>query len=189
MRSGIYKITNLVTSKVYIGKAVKVSSRFSAHKYLLRRNLHPNIYLQRSWNKHGEDNFNFVKIEDCKIDNLPDRESYWVNYYKANDSKFGYNLMKVGRVNHRHSKETKLKMKLSSLGRKKSKEHIQNMKLARYKPILQYDLNGNFIKEWLGASEVRDVLGYNQSNITGVCNGLRKTHKKFIWKYKEKKEI
>ena len=40
------------------------------------------------------------------------------------------------------------------------------MKLARYKPILQYALNNNFIKEWLGASQVRDELGYNQSHIT-----------------------
>lgn len=33
-----------------------------------------------------------------------------------------------------------------------------------------------------------DKLGYNQSNITGVCNGLRKTHKNFIWKYKQKND-
>ena len=85
-----------------------------------------------------------------------------------------------------HTEETKRKMSIASKGRKKSDEHIENMKLSRYKSVLQYDLDGKFIREWLGASQIRDELGYNQSNITAVCNGLRKTHKEFIWKYKEK---
>jgi hypothetical protein len=186
MRSGIYKITNLTNSKVYIGKAVRVSSRICAHKYLLRNNKHVNIYLQRAWNKYGEKNFKFEKIETCDIDNLPTKECYWVDFYKANDPMLGYNLMKVGRFNHNHSDETKEKMRVASLGKNKSKQHIENMKLSRYKPVLQYDLEGNFIKEWLGASQIRDELGYNQSNITGVCNGLRKTHKGYLWKYKKK---
>jgi hypothetical protein len=96
--------------------------------------------------------------------------------------------MKVGRSNHTHSNETKEKMRMAAFGKKKSKEHRENMKLSRYKVVLQYDLDGNFIKEWLGASQIRDELGYNQSNITGVCNGLRKTHKNYIWKYKKKED-
>jgi hypothetical protein len=53
MISGIYKITNLKTGKVYIGKASRVSSRLANHKYLLRNNKHVNVYLQRAWNKYG----------------------------------------------------------------------------------------------------------------------------------------
>jgi group I intron endonuclease len=87
-----------------------------------------------------------------------------------------------------HSDITKEKMSKSSINKPKCKEHIENMILSRYKPILQYDLEENFIKEWLGATQVRDELGYSQSNITGVCNGLRKTHKKYIWKYKKKED-
>jgi group I intron endonuclease len=87
-----------------------------------------------------------------------------------------------------HTTETREKMSEAAKGRKFSKYSIEKMKLSRYKPIIQYDLEGNFIKEWLGASQVRDKLGYNQSNITGVCNGLRKTHKNFIWKYKQKND-
>ena len=184
--SGIYKITNLINNKVYIGKGTKISGRIAAHKYLLRNNKHNNCHLQYAWNKYGEQNFTFETIEKCEVSILPQRESYWVEYHKSNNDIFGYNLMIVGRKNHHHSNETKEKMSKSSFGKKKSKEHIKNMKLSRYKPVLQYDLNGNFIKEWLGASQIRDELGYNQSNITGVCNGLRKTHKNYIWKYKKK---
>ena len=87
-----------------------------------------------------------------------------------------------------HSDVTKEKMSKASLNKSKSKNHIEKMKLSRYKPIIQYDLQGNFIKEWLGASQVRDELGYNQSNITRVCNGFRETHKNYIWKYKKKED-
>lgn len=188
MKSGIYIIKNLITNKLYVGKACYLRQRLNNHKWLLRHNRHVNVYLQRAWNKYGEVNFKFDIIEYCEVDLLPEKENYWVNFYKANDDKFGYNLMIVGRKNHNHSDETKQKMRKASLGKKKSKEHINNMKLSRYKPILQYDLDGNFIKEWLGASQIRDMLGYNQSNITGVCNGLRKTHKGYIWKYKKKED-
>jgi group I intron endonuclease len=84
-----------------------------------------------------------------------------------------------------HSEATKEKMSKASKGKSKSKSHCESMKLSRYKAIIQYDLNGNFVKEWLGASQVRDELGYSQTCITAVCNNLRKTHKNFIWKYKE----
>ncbi len=92
--------------------------------------------------------------------------------------------MIVGRYNHCHSKETKQKIRNSSLGRKQSKEHVHNSTLTKYKTIIQYDLEGNFINEWLGASYVRDKLGYNQGNITAVCNGKRSTAHGYIWKYK-----
>ena len=182
--SGIYKITNLVNNKVYIGKGTKVSGRIAAHKYLLRNNKHNNGHLQHAWNKYGEQNFTFETIEKCEVSMLPQRESYWVEYYKSNSDVFGYNLMIVGRKNHHHSDETKKKISHASLGKKKTIEHRRNYTLSKYKAILQYDKQGNFIKEWLGASYVRDVLGYPQSNITAVCNGLRKTARGFIWKYK-----
>ena len=182
--SGIYRIINLVNNKIYIGKATKVSARLSAHRYLLRNKKHVNTYLQNSWNKYGEDNFKLEIIEKCEISMLPEREDFWVNHYKANDVEFGYNLMIVGRKNHHHSNETKEKLRNASLGKKKTVEHVRNNTLSKYKAILQFDKQGNFIKEWLGASYVRDVLGYPQSNITAVCNGLRKTAKGFIWKYK-----
>lgn len=51
-------------------------------------------------------------------------------------------------------------------------------------PILQYDLNGNFIKEWSGMREAKRVLGI-KGNITQCCKGKRKTASGYIWKYKE----
>lgn len=185
MKSGIYLIKNLITNKLYVGKAFYIRKRLNTHKWALRHNKHANSYLQRAWNKYGEVNFLFDIIEYCDISVLPEREGYWVDFYKANDDQFGYNLMIVGRKNHTHSAETKGKMRDAKLGKKMSSEHLKNNTLSKYKPVLQYDLNENFIKEWLGASQIRDELGYNQGNITAVCNEKRKTAHGFIWKYKK----
>jgi group I intron endonuclease len=182
--SGIYKITNLINYKVYIGKGTKISGRIASHKYLLRNNKHTNCHLQHAWNKYGEQNFTFETIEKCEVSILPQRESYWVEYHKSNNDIFGYNLMIVGRKNHHHSNETKKKISNASLGKKKTIEHRKNYTLSKYKAILQFDLSKNFIKEWLGASQIRDELGYNQGNITAVCNGKRISAHRYIWKYK-----
>ena len=60
-------------------------------------------------------------------------------------------------------------------------------KIPKYnscKPILQYDLEGNFIQEWYGGIEIYNILGYNPGNISACCNNKQKTYKKFIWKFK-----
>lgn len=51
------------------------------------------------------------------------------------------------------------------------------------KRVLQYDLNGRFIKEWKSASEVQRKLSVNSSNIIQNCRGNVKTAGGFIWKY------
>lgn len=58
----------------------------------------------------------------------------------------------------------------------------------RSKPILQYDLDGNFIKEWENAYEIRRKLGYWQNAIYQCCLGRRKAAYKYIWKYKKDRE-
>lgn len=52
------------------------------------------------------------------------------------------------------------------------------------KPILQYTLEGQFVREWLSAKQAEREGGFDSANITACCRGERKTHKDFIWKYK-----
>lgn len=51
-------------------------------------------------------------------------------------------------------------------------------------PILQYDLNDNFIQEWESATNVKNELGFNNSAITNCCKGKIKSSYGFKWKYK-----
>ena len=53
------------------------------------------------------------------------------------------------------------------------------------KVVLQYSLDGVFIKKWASTQEVKRQLGFNQGNISECCNGKRQTHKGYIWRYKD----
>lgn len=53
------------------------------------------------------------------------------------------------------------------------------------KKVLQYDLNGNFIKEWESGTEVERQLKIDQGHISECCNGKRKKTGGFVWKFKE----
>ena len=58
--SGIYTIICKTTGKYYIGSAVWIRKRWRNHREDLRKGKHHNLYLQRAWNKYGEDNFDFI---------------------------------------------------------------------------------------------------------------------------------
>ncbi len=90
-RSGVYKWVNLSNGKVYVGSAVNINSRLRVHRSLLRRGIHKNEHLQRSWNKYGEKSFSFVIIEFCGLESLIDREQHWIDTHKAVNPDFGYN--------------------------------------------------------------------------------------------------
>src|ERR1035437_8374422 len=95
MKSGIYKIYNRVSEKFYIGNAVKFRARWVAHKSNLNRQTHKNKFLQASWNLHGEDAFEFIILEYCKKENLPDREQFWLDDLKPYNRDIGYNLYPI----------------------------------------------------------------------------------------------
>lgn len=59
-----------------------------------------------------------------------------------------------------------------------------NSKIKKTKPILQYDLDGNLIKEWNSLKEAALSINGDVGNISKVCSGKQKTYKKFIWRYK-----
>lgn len=60
---GIYKIINKINGKYYVGSSKDINERWHSHKYFLNKNCHKNDFLQNAWNKHGEENFEFVIIE------------------------------------------------------------------------------------------------------------------------------
>lgn len=56
--------------------------------------------------------------------------------------------------------------------------------IKKSKIVYQYDLKGNFIREWSSTMEC-GRNGYNQGSVSACCRGKRKYHKDCIWKYKE----
>lgn len=88
----IYKITNLVNNKVYIGQTRQnYEQRFIQHKSHARTGQSQHK-LARALRKYGDDNFIIEEIEKCPFEELNDRERYWINQYNSTNDSFGYNI-------------------------------------------------------------------------------------------------
>lgn len=88
--SGIYKITNLLNGKVYIGQSENVWTRRKQHFVALRHKCHPNTSMQKDWNRNNR-GFRFDVIEYCGLKDLNRREKYWIDHYDSTNPKKGYN--------------------------------------------------------------------------------------------------
>jgi len=127
---GIYKITNLINNKSYIGKSLDIEHRFREHKAGIRSNIH----LQNSIKKYGIENFDFSIIEECDRDECSLRERYWIEFYDSFRS--GYNSTTGGenepgwhlsedskdKLRVKKSEETKRKMSESLIGNTRMKD-------------------------------------------------------------------
>lgn len=94
-RCGIYCIKNKITNKIYIGKSKNIYKRIHQHLYDLRKGRKDeNRYLKNSWNKYGEDNFEYFVLEFLEENEelVAERELFWMTELKAVDKKYGYNL-------------------------------------------------------------------------------------------------
>ena len=81
----IYKITNLINSKVYIGKTSRtIEERFQEHLQSKNRIEYEKRPLYEAINKYGAENFIVEEIENVKNDDIAsEREIYWINYYRS----------------------------------------------------------------------------------------------------------
>jgi len=200
--SGIYQITNSINSKIYIGSSINLKQRFNDHKKLLRHDKHPNQHLQSSWVKYGESNFEFKILEIVNIELLLIKEQYYIDFFNSSNKKTGYNISKIAgnTLGTKRTDVCKLKMSLSRVKESRVQElvylsenspnpyeiKIKNMgkNNKKSKPVLQYDINGNLIKEWDSAGIAAKLLKISVGNIWMCCNGKYKTSYGFIWKYK-----
>lgn len=95
MLNVIYSITNVVDQKRYIGQTKIFAHRKVEHLSALRRNVHHNVYLQRAWNKYGENCFEFEILQsDCEDLNVAEKS--WISIYNTINNDCGYNCNKGG---------------------------------------------------------------------------------------------
>ena len=209
MMGYIYIIRNTINDHVYVGQTTRdIETRWKEH--LRHINQDKKQILGYAMTKYGKDNFFIEQLEECDDALLDEREQYWISHFDSfND---GYNATLGGANNFTMSSKVQEVLDIWNQGKTVNKiveetglnvetvrsylnkngithEDIraranQAIKKSRSKPVLQFDLEGNFVREWESTMAAERALGINHRNISAVCNGKRKTCEKFIWKYK-----
>lgn len=205
----IYKITNNINGKIYIGKTTRtIRERWKEH---LEQTNYKKSKFYNALNKYGIDNFTIEEIEECDDSILNEKEIYWINFYNSYEN--GYNstgggdgrkifsstqieqIIKLYQSGYcirdictilNSSIETvsfyvKQKLKLTDEEIKNNGYKIRGKK--QNKPVVQLSLNGIEINTFSSMTEAQEKTGIWKNHIGDVCNGKRQTAGGFKWKF------
>lgn len=202
----IYKITNKINNKIYIGKTINsIQHRWNDH-IDAQKNKRANYLLYKAINKYGIENFTIEQVEECDNILLNEREKYWIKIfgsYCANGH--GYNMTIGGEGVMKYSDEDILKLWNQGLKSNQIAEQLGaspstiSARLKVLKPgearkrhfksnkksILQYDLYGNFLKKWSSVIEAEKELNIASGSITRCCKHQMTFTKNSFWLYED----
>ncbi len=198
----IYKITNKLDNKMYVGQTVQdLEERWKGH---LKKNSNCR-YLSSAIKKHGKENFKFELICISFDEYLDEIEKQYIKKFNCIVPN-GYNLREGGNSS-KHNEETKKKISESLKGRKVNdvspwlgKKHDEETKkkiseklkgnkpnletyIKRCKTVIQLDLEDQVINKYISAREASRINNIASSSIINCCNGKKNTAKGFKWKY------
>jgi group I intron endonuclease len=203
----IYCTTNIINGKKYIG----------SHSRGLDTYLGSGVEITKDIKILGKEFFQreiLAKVDT--ISQMRIMEEYWCNYFNVENNDLFYNktnkgvgspqgwkmsekvkqtknLLQKGKPKHNSSSKNKIGQfhkgidNFGNKGKKLKEEHRIKASINRYKPIIQYDLEGNFIKEWESATIVANLNKWDRVNIHACCRGDQKTSYNFKWEYKNGK--
>ena len=210
---GIYKITNIINQKCYIGKSIDIERRWQEHKtnYLRKNTKEYNCVIYRAFRKYGIENFTFEVIEECSLNCLSEKEQYWIHIYDS--KKHGYNMtdggegkitidrekvkelwdngMSVGEIKDilmcGKSSITRIVKNFDNYSKEESKKRGDKKHTCC---VEQYDVDGNFVAQYNSIIEASNLLNIPMNNIYHCLSGKYHTAGGFQWKRKsDKKEI
>ena len=165
MYFGIYSITNVVTGDMYIGQTIQdFEKRWKSHISALNRG--DNEYLQRSWNKYGEDAFKFKAIHYCdELDILNDLEKYYIKKYDTYNN--GFNMTEGGDYFLNEIPEEIRKKRLENLKKvNRERSDYTEHQIAKVKEMLSVlENNPISIKKISKLTGVRENIIYSIKNL------------------------
>lgn len=211
----IYQITNNINGKIYVGKTVKnnIQERWKEHLKDYKKYRCEKRPLYDAINKYGPENFSIKELEECSLEELNDKEIYWIE--KLGSFKYGYNATIGGDgkqyINYDLVCETYKNLQcvvdtakqlnisedsVSKILKLYKIDIIPNAKIVQNKYgkiINMYDLNDNYLRTFLSTTEAAKFMVENKltnckmttikQHISEVCKGKRNTAAKFKWKY------
>lgn len=204
----IYKITNRINKKVYIGKTyTSVEQRWKEHLQDYNKIRCEKRPLYSAMNKYGIENFSIEQIEETSFPE--EREKYWIEKYGSFHNGYNATLGGDGKPyidydlvvatynilqNQKHAAE-KLNINEKTVHKILKEKEVNIIKnVPNSKKIAQYDLNGNLIESFISAGEAgRKIISVGLSKaknsnsvgnrIRDCANGQRKTAYGFVWKF------
>ena len=130
-KPGIYKFTNKINGKIYIGESLYMNERLS--KYRSCAKINPVCLIEKALAKYGFDNFKYDIVETfpngVSKETLVSREKFWISFFNSTDKTIGYNVLPFGKcmVGFKMSDEAKAKISKANKGRVFSTEQRKRM--------------------------------------------------------------
>lgn len=177
-KSGVYKITNIVTGKFYIGSSLcSIYTRIARHKSDLLKNKHVNEHLQNSFNKHGLKAFKVDILEYCEKNVVIQREQYYIDTLKPHFNKI-FQIITMEWTEESRKRISESLKEAYRTGRKKPSPQDVN-----YKAVDQYTLDGKFVATYKSVIFGAKAHNTAQQNIANSCNNPKHTCKGFKWEW------
>lgn len=174
----IYKATNIINNKVYIGQTMhSLSNRKSQHINGYGRGSH--YRFPKAIKKYGKENFKWEIIYTAKnLDDLNEKEIYFINLYDSTNPNKGYNI-KSGGKNKPLPKSIKDKIGNAQKG---ELNHMYG-KTGELNPTSKKVKNITTGEVFGSAMECARKLGLNNSHVSAVCRGDRGSTNKMVFRY------
>lgn len=181
----IYKITNLINGKIYIGQTVvSEPQRWQAHIWNAYNNpTNDCIYLCNAIKKYGRKNFKREILEEIdNLDELNDKKIYYIQKYNSTNPEIGYNICIGGGGHAKYSSEEILELyknthsiaqvsKLLGATRGTISKRLHGMGIEAYnKTINQYSLNGELLATFLSFAQAKRETGLSLPHIVPKHN-------------------
>ena len=178
----IYKITNKINGKVYIGQTIQNGGFNRRYRNNLEKNTH-NEHLKNSIKKYGIDNFTICTEFDIAFskDELDIKEDIWINFYNSTNTKYGYNN-KTGGSKGRPSEEANKKNSESHKGKHvndETKMKIRESMKNKCKTVICIDTNEIFDS----VTEAGRLYRIDKRSISSCCLGKQLTAGGKKWSY------
>ena len=167
----IYKYTNKVNNKVYIGRTYRTLERRAGYK---GEGYQGCTYFYRAIQKYGWDNFIPEIIEEnLTAPEASKREIYWIHFYESSNKEKGYNL--TDKIHSEFTKETIEKTSQNRMGQPREISESARQKMRDHHADVSGSKNPNFGKRYPGRGKGRTVSEETRRKISeavkGKCKG------------------
>jgi group I intron endonuclease len=167
---GIYCFENIIDNKKYIGYSNNICRRKKEHIYCLNKGTHNNRHFQFAWNKYGEENFIFYVLEECELELLKERETYYIKIYRELNQ--CYNLNDGGNGSYNISDETRLLLSYATNGVVVSEKTRMRMSEAWRNRVISEESKKRMSISRMGNTNRRgrkQINAPSSSKYVGVC--------------------